>query len=655
MIPKEIVDTVFATLRIEEVVGDFVNLKKRGTNYIGLCPFHNEKTPSFNVSPVKGIYKCFGCGKGGNGVDFIMEHEHCSFPEAVKYVAGKYNIEIPEVQASPEEDAARNERESLFVVNTYAQRFYSDYLYNTDEGKAIGLSYFHERGFKDETIKEFQLGFSPDKWDGLTVAALGAGYSMEFLEKTGLTINNETKTYDRYRGRVMFPIHNLTGRVVGFGGRILKADPKSPKYVNSPESEIYHKSKILYGMFQSRKEISVKENCFLVEGYTDVISLHQSGIKNVVASSGTSLTVDQIRLIKRYTSNITVLFDGDAAGIKASIRGIDLILEEGMNVKVVLFPDGEDPDSFSKRVSDSELKTYLSEQAKDFVLFRTNLMLEEVKGDPVKKAGLIKDVIASIAKVPDPILVATYVRECAVLMEMGEDILFAELRKQQIAKNKAAPRPVREQDEDPGPEPPDEAYSQEASIEKKGLETENLEKDVLRLIINYGEINIHLDSKSESGEVTYYDMRLVDHLIGEILADELVLNDPLFADLFEEIVFQVKENGSWDPNYFLNHPDSRKKELCIDLSSEKYIPSENWKDMHDIHVPSEVEVLKHAAHNVIYKLKLKSVLKMIEVQQQILKNGEDEQAIMEALQMLYELQILKSSLSSRLGIVILPQ
>ena len=378
MINNATKELILDTARIEEVVGEFVALKKRGSNLLGLCPFHNERTPSFTVSPAKCFFKCFGCGKAGDSLTFVMEHEHLTFPEALRYLANKYNITIEEEAPSAEFVEQQSFRESLFTVTGFAQQFYQDYLWNNEEGKAIGLTYFRERGFTDEIIRRFNLGFAPDKWDGLTSAAQAEGYQLELLQKTGLTIVQDNKIYDRFRGRVIFPIHNLTGRVIAFGARILKTDPKSPKYLNSPETEIYFKSKNLYGIAQAKKSIIANDGCFLVEGYTDVVSLHQAGIENVVASSGTALTVEQIRLIGRYTRNITVLYDGDAAGIKASIRGIDLILEEGMNVRVVLFPDGEDPDSYSKKVNINELKDFLKEQAVDFISFKSKLMLNDM-------------------------------------------------------------------------------------------------------------------------------------------------------------------------------------------------------------------------------------------------------------------------------------
>ncbi|MGB0357611.1 MAG: DNA primase, partial [Flavobacteriaceae bacterium] len=403
MIHKSTIDAVFETARLEEVIGDFVQLKKSGSNFKGLSPFTDERTPSFMVSPVKQIWKDFSSGKGGNVIAFLMEHEHFSYPEAIRYLAKKYNIEIEETEQNDEQKAAASARESMYLVSSYANTFFQESLWETTQGKAIGLSYFKERGFTDETIRDFQLGYSPNEWSVLTDAALKAGYQLEFLEKTGLTIVKEDKKFDRFKGRVMFPIHSMSGRVLGFGGRILTQDKKAAKYVNSPESDIYNKSKVLYGLYQGKQSIAKEDNCFLVEGYTDVIQMHQRGVKNVVSSSGTALTAEQIRLVRRLTPNITVLFDGDAAGLRASLRGIDLILEAGMNVRVCSFPEGEDPDSFARAHSKEELESFLAQNAKDFIQFKATLLVDEAAKDPIKKAETIREMVESISKIPDRI------------------------------------------------------------------------------------------------------------------------------------------------------------------------------------------------------------------------------------------------------------
>jgi DNA primase len=431
LIARSTIDQVYETARVEEVIGDFVNLKKSGSNFKGLSPFTDERSPSFMVSPVKQIWKDFSSGKGGNVVAFLMEHEHFTYPEAIKYLARKYQIEIEETVQSDEQKEQANERESLYLVSEFAQNYFSDTLWNTEPGKAIGLSYFKERGFTEETIRKFGLGYGLDEWDAFTNHALDKGYQLQFMEKTGLTIVKEdvtrpsvTKKFDRFKGRVLFPIHSLSGRVLGFGGRILTNDKKAAKYVNSPESDIYHKSKVLYGIYFAKQAIAKEDNCYLVEGYTDVIQLYQRGIHNVVASSGTALTPEQIRLINRLTQNVTVLFDGDAAGLRASIRGIDLILEQGMNVKVCTFPDGEDPDSFAKNNEYEEVVRYLQEQSKDFIQFKTSLLVADSANDPIKKADTVRDIVSSISKIPDRIKREIYIQECATIMNISEDVLF---------------------------------------------------------------------------------------------------------------------------------------------------------------------------------------------------------------------------------------
>ena len=429
MIRRDTIQTIIETARIEEVIGDFVSLKKRGSNYVGLCPFHNEKTPSFSVSPSKGIYKCFGCGKAGNVVNFVMEHEHYNYPEALKYLAKRYGIEVEEEEMTPEMKQELDERESMFAVNDFVTRHLHQNLMETDEGKSIGLSYLKERDFLEATIEKFQLGYALDKRDDYSKHAIKHGYKKEVLVKTGLTIDKNDLLIDRFRGRVIFPIHNLTGKVIGFGGRILSSEKSTAKYINSPDSDIYNKSKVLYGIYFARNAIVKQDNCYLVEGYTDVISLHQAGIENVVASSGTSLTVDQIKLIKRYTPNITILYDGDPAGIKASFRGIDLILEQGMNVKIVLFPEGEDPDSYARSHRTSEVQEFIKKQATDFIKFKTNLMMGETTGDPTGRASLIKEIVNTIAQIPDGINRAVYIKECSTELDIPEQTLMNELNK----------------------------------------------------------------------------------------------------------------------------------------------------------------------------------------------------------------------------------
>src|SRR5665647_2046993 len=428
MIDQPTIDRITDAAQIQDVVSGYVTLKKRGVNLLGLCPFHNEKTPSFTVSPGKGIFKCFGCGKGGNAVHFIMGHEQISYYEALKFLAKKYNIEVQERELSPEEMAVRNDRESMFLVNEFAQKHFSHTLHHHIDGKAIGLSYFRERGFRDDIVQKFQLGYSLDQRDAFTQAALKAGYNKEFLVKTGLTFEGENNyVADRFRGRVMFPVHSLSGKVVAFGGRILKKDEKMAKYVNSPESEIYHKSNELYGIYFAKQAVVKQDRCYLVEGYTDVISMHQSGIENVVSSSGTSLTPGQIRMIHRFTKNVTVIYDGDAAGIKASIRGIDLLLEEGLNIKVLLLPDGDDPDSFARKQNASDFIAYVEKESSDFIRFKTNLLLADAGNDPVKRAGLVLDIVRSISIIPNTAIRGEYVKDCSTLLNVDEAMLYHQI------------------------------------------------------------------------------------------------------------------------------------------------------------------------------------------------------------------------------------
>src|SRR5512133_2896730 len=479
MIDHSTIERIFDAAQITEVVQEFVSLKKRGVNYLGLCPFHNEKTPSFTVSPAKGIFKCFGCGKGGNAVNFIMEHEHLSYPESLRWVAKKYNIEIEEKEASAEEIQKQNERESLLVVTQYASKQFTENLFHGHEGMALGLSYFRERGFRDDILRKFEVGYCNERRDDFTKKAIGAGYKSEYLVMSGLTIDKEEYVFDRFAGRIMFPIHSLSGQVLGCGGRIIKTDPKAAKYVNTPETEIYHKSRIVYGIFQARQAITKEDRCDLVEGYTDVLSMHEAGVENVVASSGTALTQEQIRLIKRFTPNITMLYDGDQAGVKASVRGTDMVLEEGMNVRIVLLPPAEDPDSYSKKVSNADFKKYLSENETDFIRFKTKLLLDESKSDPVRRANLVREVVRSIAVIPDQINRTIYVKECSMLLGMPEEIVLDEvmkLRKQQTFRDRNA-WPVRD----------DIVPAQAPAPQKKKEETAYYsEKEIIRMLLRYG-------------------------------------------------------------------------------------------------------------------------------------------------------------------------
>lgn len=622
MINNATKELILETARIEEVVGDFVTLKKRGANLLGLCPFHNERTPSFTVSPAKGFFKCFGCGKAGDSLTFIMEHEHQTFPEALRYLAKKYNITIEEEAPSPEYLEQQTHRENLFTVINFAQQFYQDYLWNTEEGRAIGLAYFRERGFTDEIIRRFNLGYSPDKWDGLTAAALKEGYRVEFLEKTGLTILNEGKQYDRFRGRVMFPVHNLTGRVIAFGARILKTDPKSPKYLNSPETEIYFKSKNLYGISQSRKAMVALDGCFLVEGYTDVVSLHQAGIENVVASSGTALTAEQIRLIGRYTRNITVLYDGDSAGIKASLRGIDLILEEGMNVRVVLFPDGEDPDSYSRRVSTQDLKDFLKAEAVDFITFKTKLLLTDAAGDPIRKAALIRDIVETIAKVPDAITRAAYLKHTSVLMEMAETVLLNELNKILRKELRKSADDIQQQGGGtPLPVVPEDALAAALAAEEEALDefdTVTQEEEIIRIMLLYADHHFTIPFVEEETGT-----RVKDFIIAQLREDGIHFSNEIYAGILAEFSAQFDEGRAYSEQEFLQQLIPEVKNTAISLMTPPYELAK-WNE-HQIEVKREADQLHKAVIDPVMYIKKKQLAKIkAELQVQLKARQEGE-------------------------------
>jgi DNA primase len=643
MITKSTVDQIIETSRVEEVVGDFVTLKKRGVNLLGLCPFHNEKTPSFTVSPAKGIYKCFGCGKAGNSVSFIMEHEHYSFPEALRYLAEKYNITIEEEYTKEENLQEKNEKESLFIVSAYAQEFYSSYLLSSEEGKSTGLSYLEERGFNEKIIQKFQLGFAPSEGKAFTELALKNEYKLEYLEKSGLTIVNEGRQYDRFRGRVIFPIHNLTSRVIAFGARIMRTDPKAPKYINSPETDIYHKSKILYGISFAKKAILEKDECYLTEGYTDVISLHQEGIENVVASSGTSLTVDQIKLIGRFTKNVTVLYDGDAAGIKASLRGIDLILEEGLNVKVVLFPDGEDPDSFSKKHSHSELTDFLKKNAQDFIKFKTSLLLSEVANDPIRKAGLIKDIVETISKIPDAIIREMYVQQCSQLMEISEQTLILELNKIR-RKHFSKEQDNKSEIDELMPEliRPEQALIDELSASWQ-------EAEIIRLLLNYADHDLYFLENEGTKEEKSVKVKVKNFIVGELFNDEIEFDEKIYSKIFSE--FSKQAEIKYDKNYFIHHNDPEITETVNDMLLTQYELSD-WGKV-GITVPSEEFVLRHQVLSAVYMLKTKKVMSLIkENQEQIKIRVEANEEWMELLEKHKMLEEVKQQLTKYLGIVV---
>lgn len=617
MIDQATVDRIIelAQSRITDIISEFVNLKRRGVNYIGNCPFHNEKTPSFIVSPNKGIFKCFGCGKGGNAVNFLMEHEQLSFVDAIKTLGRKFHIVIEEKEPSPEEMAQQNEHESMMLVTEYAAKYFTKTLFETDEGQSVGLGYFKHRGISDETIRKFQLGYSPEQRDALTKQAQEHGYKLQYLEKTGLSIVRDDYKGDRFRGRVIFPIHSLSGKVIAFGGRILKSDAKAAKYLNSPESEIYHKSRVLYGLYHARQEIVKQDRCYLVEGYTDVLSFHQAGITNVVASSGTALTVEQIRLMARFSPNVTIIYDGDTAGIKASIRGIDLLLEEGMNIKVLLLPDGEDPDSFAKKLGKEKLNSYIAEHETDFIKFKTSLLLEGTENDPVKRAQLIQDIVRTISVIPDPILISVYVKECSKLLNVEEPVIYTEIRKLKSKKSgKNAIRSTRTeattasaaQSISPKPLP---------ILSTNPLETE--EREVLRYLIKYGNEklgNVIIDDKE-------IEMSVGEYIIHSLKEDELRSTNPLHDQILNEYEENISTPGFLAHRYFVSHPNPLISSLTTDLIAReyqlsrihsKYGPIKKDEELLDVLVPRVLTELKWK----LVKIKIDKVMMELKEEQE---------------------------------------
>jgi DNA primase len=639
MILKSTIDRIMEATDIVEVIGEFVQLKKRGANYVGLSPFANERTPSFTVSPAKGIFKDFSSGKGGSAVTFLMELEKFSYPEALKWLAKKYSIEVEETVETPENREDENRRESLMIVTAYATKFFHESLLETEEGKNIGLSYFKERGFSNDTIKKFELGYSPDQWEAFTGSALKQGYKQEFLEESGLSVKRDNDTlYDRYRGRVMFPIHSFTGRIIAFGGRTLKSDKNVPKYVNSPESEIYHKSNVLYGLFFAKKAIREEDNCYLVEGYADVLSVHQAGIENVVASSGTSLTVEQIRLIGRFTKNITILYDGDAAGIKASLRGLDMILEEGLNVKVVLFPDGHDPDSYVRNVGTNAFKKHIEDNKKDFILYKTNILLKEAGNDPIKKSEVIREIVESIAKIPDSIKASVFIKECSHLLQIDERALLSELNKIRLGKaKKDAQQQVSKAAVDA-----EEALLQEP-VEKKPKESDSQEKEIIRLLLLYGNKMIDWDG-------------IANTYIGPFMIAELsdVEFDHPASKAFIEIYGREVENGVLpEEQHFIHHPDKNIVDLVVTMLATKYTLSENWYEMHKILVPDEQANMKATILGAIFHLKKQKVGKLLETLRNELQKtaSEADQEIL--LNQYMRMKKVEKTISDYLGSVIL--
>lgn len=700
MIDQITIDRIMDAARIEEVVGEFVTLRKRGVNYIGLCPFHDDKTPSFSVSATKGICKCFSCGKGGNVVHFIMEHEQLSYYDALKWLAKKYNIEIVEKELSAEEQQVKNDRESMFILNEFARDYFVRTLHEHIDGKSLGMGYFRERGFREDIIQKFQLGFSLDKRDDFSKEAVSKGYQKEFLLKTGLSLTNDRgELYDRYRARVIFPVHTLSGKVVAFGGRILKKDEKTAKYVNSPESEIYHKSNELYGMYFAKQAIAKQDKCFLVEGYTDVLSMHQAGIENVVASSGTALTHGQIRMIHRFTKNVTVLYDGDAAGIKASLRGIDLLLDEGLNIKVLLLPDGEDPDSFSKKQSASDFAAYLKEHETDFIRFKTEILLKDAGNDPIKRANLIQDLVESVALIADDITRSIYIKECSYQLDFDEQLLQKEVNKKRynkiqreqqkrIADKNGLPRAERNNpsgysnqfstsisgDVPPNPPeaflapPPNEEYDsgnisfptgdtepvranfsrRTEQLEQPKAPFDKFERNIIRQIIRFGGYNLGVEELENGGTRS---VTVAEYIIHDLEEDQITLENPLYDKILKEAgELATNSPGFNAERHFLNHRESDISLLAADLINEPY-------ELSKIHsrfqvIEEDQDKLDELIPHVLIDLKNAIMRHQTHLVEEALKKAQQEkdEAEIERLSIkLMEILEIKKELSKNLG------
>ena len=625
MIPKETVDKIFDAADIYDVVKDYVNLKRAGVNYKGNCPFHDEKTPSFVVSPAKGIYKCFGCGAAGNSVKFVMEHEKVSFPEALKILAKKYHIEIVEEELTEEKIQEKQTIDSLFIVTEYAKNFFKKQLYESDEGKIIALSYFKERGFSDDIIKKFELGWSPQLRDAFTKTALQNGYKLDFLTQAGLTIAKENDyKFDRFAERVIFPIHTLSGKVIAFGGRTLKADKKIAKYLNSPESEIYRKSKILYGIYFAKNAIVKHDKCYMVEGYTDVISMYQAGIENVTASSGTSLTVEQIKLVRRFTKNLTIIYDGDSAGIKASLRGIDLALTEEMNVRIIALPEGEDPDSFAKKHSTEEIEKYISENEEDFIRFKVNLFAEEAKNDPIKRAQLIKNIVKSISVIPDKILRGEYIHVVSAQLGVSEEALYSEITKI-----------LRKAFDDKRNKNYTKTYQREPSkpqlpVETSGIYFEVIEKDILNFLLNYGNKIIEIEDTDEK-------ITVAEFIISEIKNDDLEFHNLIYKEIFEDYEKYFSENTESVQDYFLKHENEKINRIAAEILGPKQELSKIWQT-HGISNNSIENRLNDLVPVLIDTFKLKIVqLKIEEIKTRLAQLQQSENYDTELNRLLEEL------------------
>jgi DNA primase len=597
MITRETIDEVKSRVDIVDVIGDFISLKRSGQNYKALSPFTNEKTASFYVVPNKGIFKDFSSGKGGDGITFVMEHEGMSYLEAIRYLAKKYGVEVKEEAGRSEEERLhQSERDSLYILMNFAKDHYKDLLFKNEEGKSIGLSYFRERGFNDRTLEKFELGYALNEWDNLTRTATGKGYSEDMLEKAGLLIKKEEgKKYDRFRGRVIFPVHNLSGKVIAFGARILTKEKDQPKYINSPETEIYHKSNVLYGLFQGKNAIRKEEFCYLVEGYTDVISMHQADIENVVASSGTALTEEQIKLMRRFTENVTVLYDGDAAGIKAALRGIDLVLKGGLNVRIVLLPDGEDPDSYSRKHGSTELKKFLKDHSQDFISFKIDLYSKEASNDPIRKAEAIREIVSSIGVIPDPIKRSVYLQETSRLLSISEAVLLTELNKLLIQerdkKKQERPRTEEKQAVDIFPDTPAATRTDITSM------IQMQERETIRLLLNYAE--------SE-----YEEQRLMDFMLTEL--EDVEFTDPVLKEIYQIFREGADRREIVDTLFFMEHGSSAVKNTVAALTTNRYETSKHWGPKYHIHIPTEKEIIQNVAYTNILRLKFRLIQRLMD-------------------------------------------
>ena len=646
-IPRETVEQILQAAHIEEVVGEFVTLKKRGSNMWGNCPFHNEKTPSFSVNPARNIFKCFGCGKAGDSAKFLMEHEHFSYPEALRYLAKKYNIKIEEKEQTAEELMQQSIREKMFNINEFADKYFVDTLWNTDEGKTIGLQYFRERGYFDPIIQKFHLGYSPAEWDAFTKHAKQNGYSDELLEQIGLSIKGQKGLYDRYHGRVMFPIYSLTGRVIGFGGRILTNDKKSPKYQNSPESEIYDKKQTLYGIYFAKNAIAKQDECILVEGYFDVLRMHQIGIENVVASSGTSLTMEQIRLVKRYTKNITMLYDGDAAGVHAALRGTDMILSEGMNVRVVVLPPEHDPDTFGKEFSVEYVSNYLKDNAKDFVRFKTELLLKDAQNDPIKRGQVIRDIVETISVIPDSIFRITYVKECSRLLDMPEQTLTNELNKILRAKFKKS----LGVDDNVAPETETTTMpKQEETVEDQLPAGYYQERELVKLLLMYGREMIVDEREDENGQKIYEQVSVAQFIVDDLKNDGFVFTNAVNKKIFDIFDHAIDEGRIPDDSFFVSHEDETIAQLAADLLSSPY-KLDQW-DKFSIFVKSEENNLRATVLSSIYRYKdliIEDRRKAVEEELKATSDLDDQLILLKRKK---DLDDIRKQINKELGIVI---